>query len=141
VADGHGLLHDLLSAGITAVFCYNDMIAIGALLACGENDIRVPERLSIIGFDDVDMSQYVTPQLSTIRQPTLQLGQLAMRTLLDLLNERPVQNHVLPTELVVRASTAGPPGDHCNTPEGRFREPVHETVQLRQPAGSPAKIG
>jgi LacI family transcriptional regulator/LacI family repressor for deo operon, udp, cdd, tsx, nupC, and nupG len=141
VADGHALLRELLQADITAVFCYNDMIAIGALLACGESSIRVPERLSVIGFDDIDMSQYVTPRLSSIRQPSLQLGRLAMRTLLDLLNDRPVQNHVLPTELVVRASTAGPPGDHPVTFEARERESVHETVQLQQPAGSPAKVG
>ena len=110
VATGQALLPELLAAGVTAIFCYNDMIAVGALLACRELGVAVPGQLSIVGYDDVETARYVTPPLTTIHQPKLRLGEMAMQMLLDLLEGRPVQNQVLPTELVVRASTGAPAG-------------------------------
>ena len=107
VADGQTFLPELLAAGVTAVFCYNDMIAVGALLACRELGVRVPEQVSIVGFDDIEIARYVTPPLTTVHQPKLRLGELAMQMLLDILEEHPVENQVLTTDLVVRAS-AGP---------------------------------
>lgn len=109
VADGRLLLPELLRAGVTGVFCYNDMTAIGALLACRDHTIAVPWQLSLIGFDDIEMAQYVTPPLTTIHQSKLRLGQLAMAMLLDVLDERPVENQRVVTDLVVRASTAPAP--------------------------------
>ena len=105
VADGQAQLPELLGDGVTAVFCYNDMIAVGALLACRDLGVAVPGQLSVIGFDDIEMARYVTPPLTTIHQPKLRLGELAMEMLLDILEGRLVQNHVLSTELVHRAST------------------------------------
>jgi LacI family transcriptional regulator/LacI family repressor for deo operon, udp, cdd, tsx, nupC, and nupG len=109
VTGGQCLLPELLRAGVTAVFCYNDLVAVGALLACRDLGIAVPGQLSIIGFDDVEIASYVTPTLTTIHQPKLRLGELAMGMLLDLLEERPVENRILPTDLVVRASTGPAP--------------------------------
>ncbi len=109
VADGVSLGPELLETGVTALFCYNDMIAVGVLMACRERGIAVPGALSVAGFDDIETAQYVTPPLTTVHQPKLRLGQVAMRMLLDLLEGRPVENHVLPTELVRRSSTAPPP--------------------------------
>jgi len=106
VAAGQTLLVPLLNAGVSAIFCYNDMIAIGVLLACREQGIAVPNELSVIGFDDIDIAQYMTPPLTTIHQPKARLGRAAMRMLLDLLDERPVQDPVLAATLVQRASTA-----------------------------------
>jgi LacI family transcriptional regulator/LacI family repressor for deo operon, udp, cdd, tsx, nupC, and nupG len=83
-------------------------LAIGALLACRKRGIGVPQDLSIIGFDNIETSQYVTPALTTVHQPKLRLGQLAMEMLLDRLAGRPVENQLLPTELIVRESTAAP---------------------------------
>jgi DNA-binding LacI/PurR family transcriptional regulator len=108
VATGQALLPELFATGVTAIFCYNDMIAVGALLACRELGIAVPDQLSVVGYDDVETARYVTPPLTTIHQPKLRLGEIAMQMLLDLLEGRSVQNQVLPTELVVRASTAPP---------------------------------
>ncbi len=105
VTGGQTLLPELARAGVTAVFCYNDMVAVGALTACRELGIRVPGQMSIVGFDDVEMAQYVTPPLTTVHQPKLRLGQLAMDMLLDLLNDKPVTDHVLPAELVIRESS------------------------------------
>jgi LacI family transcriptional regulator/LacI family repressor for deo operon, udp, cdd, tsx, nupC, and nupG len=105
VADGQNLSAELIRSGVTAIFCYNDMIAVGVLLTCRQLGISVPGQLSIIGFDDIELAQYVTPPLTTIHQPKLRLGQLAMEMLVDLLANRTVQNSVLPTDLVVRSST------------------------------------
>ena len=110
VAAGQSLLPRLLDAGVTAVFCYNDMIAIGVLIACSERGITVPQELSVIGFDDIRMASYVTPPLTTIHQPKIELGHLATEVMLDLLQKRPVQNHVLQPTLVIRASTTVPTG-------------------------------
>ncbi len=106
VAVGQSLLPRLLDAGITAVFCYNDMVAIGVLRACRERGICVPEDLSVIGYDDIKMADYVTPALTTIHQPKERLGRLATEMLLDLLNARPVRNRILAPTLKLRASTA-----------------------------------
>jgi LacI family transcriptional regulator/LacI family repressor for deo operon, udp, cdd, tsx, nupC, and nupG len=98
-----------LQAGVTAVFCYNDMYAVGALTACRELGVEVPGQVSIIGFDGVELAQYVTPPITTIHQPKLRLGQLAMGMLLDLMADKPVEDHVLQPELLVRCSTGPAP--------------------------------
>ena len=105
MAAGQTLLPGLLQAGVTAVFCYNDSIAIGALMACRAHGVGVPAQLSVIGFDDIAAARYMLPSLTTMHQPTLEMGGLAMRMLLDLLDERPVYNHVLAPTLVERGST------------------------------------
>jgi LacI family transcriptional regulator/LacI family repressor for deo operon, udp, cdd, tsx, nupC, and nupG len=106
VAAGQALLPRLLDASVTAVFCYNDMVAIGVLIACQERGIAVPQVLSVVGFDDIRMASYVSPPLTTIHQPKVELGHLAAEVMLDLLHNRPVQNHILQPSLVVRLSTA-----------------------------------
>ena len=106
VAAGQTSLPSLLDTGVTAIFCYNDMIAAGVLIACRERGIAVPEELSVIGFDNIKMASYLTPPLTTIHQPKIEMGRLATQVLLDLLQNRPVQNYVLPPALIPRASTA-----------------------------------
>jgi LacI family transcriptional regulator/LacI family repressor for deo operon, udp, cdd, tsx, nupC, and nupG len=85
------------------------MHAIGALLTCRELGLNVPGQVSLVGFDDVEMAQYVTPPLTTVHQPKLRLGQLAMEMLLGLMEDRPVEDQLVPLELVVRCSTAHVP--------------------------------
>jgi LacI family transcriptional regulator/LacI family repressor for deo operon, udp, cdd, tsx, nupC, and nupG len=106
VAAGQSSLPRLLDAGVTATFCYNDMTAIGVLMACRELGIAVPQEISVIGFDDITMASYVTPPLTTIQQPKVQLGRLATQVVLDLLNNHPGCNHMLSPTLILRASTA-----------------------------------
>lgn len=108
---GQQALELLIAAKATAVFCYNDVTAIGLLMACHQQNIAVPQNLSIVGFDDIEPAIYVTPPLTTIRQPRLKLGQLAMRMVLDLLEEKIVQDQLLACELVVRESTSTIFGD------------------------------
>ena len=106
VIAGQASLPCLLDAGITAIFCYNDMVAIGALIACQERGIAVPQELSVVGFDNIRMASYVTPPLTTIHQPKVELGHLATEVMLDLLQNRPGKNHILQPALVTRASTS-----------------------------------
>jgi LacI family transcriptional regulator/LacI family repressor for deo operon, udp, cdd, tsx, nupC, and nupG len=105
VAAGRTALPCLLDAGVTAIFCANDMIAIGVLTVSQERGIAVPQRLSVVGFDDIRMASYVIPALTTICQPKVEMGRLATQVMLDLLNNRPGQNHILQPELICRAST------------------------------------
>lgn len=103
---GEASLEPLLDTGATAVFCYNDTTAIGLLAACYRRGVSVPDNLSIMGFDDIDMAAYTTPPLTTIHQPRFGLGQRAMYMMLALLHGQEPENQIVPTELVVRQTTA-----------------------------------
>ena len=95
----------------TAVFAANDEQALGVYATAQEHGLRVPEDLSVVGFDDVPMSQWVLPPLTTVQQPIRELAALATRSLLGLVEGEglPPRGRVeLPTTLVVRASTAPP---------------------------------
>lgn len=91
----------------TAIFACNDLMAIGALRAAASAGIRVPDDLSIIGFDGAPMAQFTNPPLTTITQPIAGFGQAAIEMLLHRIDAKdlPAQRLVLPTQLVVRATT------------------------------------
>jgi LacI family transcriptional regulator len=99
-----------LSDPPTAIFAFNDNMAIGAMQEARSCAVRVPEDLSIVGFDDLEEAGIVTPALTTIRQPLAEMGRIAVSLLMRLLeNQRLEALHVeLGTRLVVRASTAPP---------------------------------
>jgi DNA-binding LacI/PurR family transcriptional regulator len=90
----------------TAIFLANDVMAIGAINAVHELGMRVPDDVSIVGFDDIPLARYVNPPLTTVRQPTYEKGSEAARLLIEMLetNLQP-QSKVLDVEMVVRAST------------------------------------
>jgi DNA-binding LacI/PurR family transcriptional regulator len=93
----------------TAVFCYNDMTALGAMTAIAARGLKVPNDLSVVGFDDVFVAQYSAPPLTTVRQPMREMGRLALETLIKLLAGTGSQPNIkVPGELIVRASTAPP---------------------------------
>ena len=97
----------LLSArpDIDALYCYNDLVAIGAMQACAELGLRVPEDIAVVGYDDILMAGLVTPALTTLRISTHQLGAAAARMLFERINGRSEQSEVVMTpELVIRAS-------------------------------------
>ena len=91
----------------TAVFCYNDMTALGAMRMIRATGLNVPRDLSVVGFDDLYLSQYLEPPLTTVRQPMRQMGRMAMETLLHIF-DGPYSTHNLRVEgqLIVRGSTA-----------------------------------
>lgn len=93
----------------TGVFCYNDMLAMGALHAM-RGRVQVPRDISIVGFDDLFFAPFLEPPLTTISQPKKEMGKLAMRLLLDLLNGKETEKTIhVDGELVIRKSTAPPP--------------------------------
>ena len=100
-----GLLTD--SPELTALFCYNDLVAVGALQACVDLRRVVPTDVAIVGFDDIPMAALVSPTLTTCRVPRYELGSEAMRLLLNKISgcagER-CKEFVLQPELVVRDS-------------------------------------
>jgi len=95
----------------TAIFAFNDNIAIGAIQAARARGLRVPDDLSIVGFDDVEHATIVTPALTTVRQPLAEMGRTAVSLLTRLLERQRFETlHIeLATRLVVRESTAPPP--------------------------------
>ena len=94
----------------TAIFAFNDPLAIGAMQAAQARDLRVPADLSIVGFDDTAEAELVTPALTTVRQPLAEMGRMAVSLLTRLLENRPFEAlHVeLATQLIVRGSTSAP---------------------------------
>jgi DNA-binding LacI/PurR family transcriptional regulator len=91
----------------TAIFCYNDITALGVLAHAREQGIRVPEDWSVVGFDDLFLSQHLFPPLTTVRQPMLAMGRAAAEVLLGLIaGEDGHANLRMPGELIVRQSTA-----------------------------------
>jgi DNA-binding LacI/PurR family transcriptional regulator len=94
----------------TAAFVASDYIALGMLSAAETHGVRVPEDLSVVGFDDIRFSQYVQPRLTTIRSPVDRLAQMGVELLFDRLagTEAAARTEVLPVELIVRDSAAAP---------------------------------
>lgn len=90
----------------TAIFCANDNMALGAICALQTLGARVPQDISVLGFDDIPATVHSVPQLSTVRQPVRRMVQCALDMLLAAMRGEPVEmrNHLLPTELVVRES-------------------------------------
>jgi LacI family transcriptional regulator len=109
VEGGRRALPKVIASGVTAVLAYNDLQAIGLLTATREADWEVPGRLSVVGFDDIFGADFTSPPLTTVRTPLAQLGALAVRRVLGLLDNREVdaedQRRPLVTELVLRGST------------------------------------
>jgi LacI family repressor for deo operon, udp, cdd, tsx, nupC, and nupG len=91
----------------SAVFCSNDEMAIGAMRALGSHGLRVPQDVSVIGFDDIRFARYTSPPLTTVAQPKNALGREAMAMMIELLGdpEVPPRKRVLAADLVVRGST------------------------------------
>ena len=98
----------LLTRGRTfsAIFAANDQMAFGARLALYRRGIRVPDDVSLIGFDDQSDSAYMIPPLTTVSQPAVEMGQLAAQSILDLLDGKTVALQPPATRLIVRESVA-----------------------------------
>jgi len=95
----------------TALFAYNDISAIGSIRAFQEAGLRVPEDISVVGFDDIQIAVHNSPSLTTVRQPLRKMGEIAARTLLKRIEngEDGVTEIVIEPEFVVRQSTARVP--------------------------------
>lgn len=105
----------LLSGAVersTAIFASNDRMALGAMAAAIDLGVKVPDQLSIVGFDDTPTARYVRPALTTVSLPSYEMGTSAARLLFKLMAGEVTQETVwLPTNLVIRQSTARPFGE------------------------------
>ena len=92
----------------SAIFACNDLMAIGAYRCAHENQLRIPQDLSIIGFDDIPLSEFTNPQLTTIHQSKVKMGAQAAELLLGRITNGSLSTRqvIVPVRLVVRASTA-----------------------------------
>lgn len=107
----------------TAVTCYNDLVALGLLRALSELGIRVPEDVSVVGFDDIPLLSYLPLPLTTVRVPKAEMGRIAARMLIRHVESKevvPPRKVNLESELVVRRSTAPPAG----TPAPALPRPI-----------------
>jgi LacI family transcriptional regulator/LacI family repressor for deo operon, udp, cdd, tsx, nupC, and nupG len=104
-AVGYEMAPLLLDSGVSAIFCYNDVSAIGLLRACHERGLSVPGDLSVVGFDDIPLASYLTPPLTTLHQPKRRMGRKAMGMLLCLLQGHAVEDFIFEPTLELRAST------------------------------------
>jgi len=111
---GYPFTKQLLARGkpFTALFAYNDMSAIGAIRAIQEQGLRVPQDISVMGFDDIPGAAFHTPSLTTVQQPLNRMGEVAAQVLLERIEGKKEYSAdiAIEPELVVRESTAKAPG-------------------------------
>ncbi len=127
-AGGRGMVRELLAregTRPTALFCFNDLIAIGALRALYEAGIRVPDDMAVVGFDGIELASFTTPALTTVAHSRDDLGRLGVETVLGLLAGRAPEtpDRVLPAHLVVRESCGA-------TAAARGGKEVHATERF-----------
>ncbi|MGM0414803.1 MAG: LacI family DNA-binding transcriptional regulator [Bacillota bacterium] len=110
--DAHKATNKIIDAHpeITAIFYASDMMAVGGLKALKKAELKVPEDISVLGFDDIELASIIDPALSTLRQPRYQMGYLGMEKLIDQLEGRPKEVYaddiIFELELIERESTA-----------------------------------
>ena len=93
----------------TAIVCYNDMTALVVLGTVRAHGLRIPDDISVVGFDDLFIAAYTDPPLTTVRQPRRRMGVLAMESLLQLMQgQNPSQAITVASELIIRESSAAP---------------------------------
>jgi DNA-binding LacI/PurR family transcriptional regulator len=112
---GYAAIDGLLGRGarFTAVFAANDLSAIGTMAALKRLGLRVPEDVSVVGFDDIHLSAYTSPPLTTMRQPTYEMGRRSAELLIGAIEAGSAaagETITFDAELVVRGSTSPPPG-------------------------------
>ncbi len=129
-AGGETAMQRLIPLKPDAVFVASDTMAVGALRALRNANLRVPQDIALVGFDDMPFAAHADPPLTTIRQPVHRAGAVAAEVLIDLISNpgsRP-RRVILPTELVIRASTGSSTPDEGN----RTTTPSQENVVQRR---------
>ncbi|MBD8527360.1 LacI family DNA-binding transcriptional regulator [Pseudomarimonas arenosa] len=103
---GYQAAQTLLASGqrFDAIFAASDLLAIGALRALAEAGLAVPQQVSVVGFDNIPISNYSIPPLTTVSQDTTRAGEVLVESVLNLIREEAAENKVLPAQVVVRKS-------------------------------------
>lgn len=112
--DGHESATDVIASGATGILAFNDLTAMGLLSSLNERGIRVPEDISVTGFDDIPFARYTTPPLTTAAVPIMDVGEHAWQQMRDLLNgtETAQPHQVFQPHIVARGSTGAPAAVH-----------------------------
>jgi DNA-binding LacI/PurR family transcriptional regulator len=100
----HATSHILDSQKPDAIVCASDLMAIGAIRAVRERGLKVPDDIAIVGYDNIPVSAFSTPPLTTVQQNTLLAGKLLVDNLLKLINKEPISDILMPPELIIRES-------------------------------------
>ena len=103
---GHQAVNSLLESGksVDAIVCASDLIAVGALLAIQEHGLSVPEDIAVVGYDNVQVSRFTSPALSTVSQNTKLAGEALVESLLQLINGEQAEPRLMPVDIVIRDS-------------------------------------
>jgi DNA-binding LacI/PurR family transcriptional regulator len=103
---GYQAVHNLIDTGnkFDAVFCASDLIALGALRCLREKGLNIPQDVAIAGFDNIPISSFANPALTTVHQNTKLAGEILVNSLLKLINGEKVSHYLMPVDLVVRQS-------------------------------------
>src|SRR5262249_6461990 len=112
---GYWITKRLVASGakFTALFAYNDLAAMGAIRAIREAGLRVPDDVSVVGFDDIEAANYHYPSLTTVRQPLGEMGQIAAKTLMQAIEGKPGPEEIaVKPQLMERSSTAKYSANH-----------------------------
>ena len=99
-------LSSLLKSGATAILCGNDLLAVGVIKECVHLNVKVPQELSVVGFDNLPISEKITPALTTICQNRIDLGRNSYAALYWLIAKVPISRSLLRPHLIIRDSTA-----------------------------------
>jgi LacI family repressor for deo operon, udp, cdd, tsx, nupC, and nupG len=126
----------------TAMFCANDQMALGACRAVAAAGLRVPDDISIVGFDDIEASLYNTPTLTTIRSPLRELGRRSVEHLMTRIRnpDRPCEQIALQAELIVRESSAPCRSSSTARPPTKKLSSTDVTPPGRSPQVPPSKV-
>lgn len=120
---------------VTAIFCFSDEMALGAISAIAEAGLSCPDDVSVIGFDDLPLARFFQPGLTTIAQPKGMIGRRAVELLVDILRDvdSPTRHVTLHHELVIRDSTAAPAQGSIGSMAGdvldRFRK-ISQSIEM-----------
>jgi len=108
---GHDAMASLLARKVEfdAVFAASDLLAIGAMRSLAEAGLKVPDDVSVVGFDDLPMAGFANPALTTVAQDTRLAGERLVACVMDQIRGAPVESQALPTQLVIRRSCGAPP--------------------------------
>ena len=101
-------LSEIVAGAVTAIFACNDLMAIGAIQALVEAGLKIPADISVMGFDGIEVGQYLTPPLTTVQQPVFRLGQEVARVLLAQIQKKEPLQLTLPVQIINETNTIGP---------------------------------
>ena len=89
---------------IDAIVCASDLIAMGAIKALRDNNIQVPQQVSVVGYDNIPVSSFANPTLTTVQQNTMLAGEILVNSLLKLINGEQVEHYLMPVDIILRDS-------------------------------------